>query len=61
MKYIPKRLLSIVVNDEDVDLVVKTIIEVNKTAQIGDGRIFIESIDDVIRIRTGEKGAQALK
>lgn len=61
MKYIPKRLLSIVVNDEDVDLVVKTIIGVNQTAQIGDGRIFVESIDDVIRIRTGEKGESALK
>lgn len=61
MKYIPKRLLSIVVNDEEVDQVIKTIIEVNQTAQIGDGRIFVESIDDVIRIRTGEKGELALK
>jgi nitrogen regulatory protein PII 2 len=61
MKYIPKRLLSVIVNDEDVDLVVKTIIKTNQTAQIGDGRIFVESIDDVIRIRTGEKGETALK
>jgi len=61
MKYIPKRLLSVIVNDEDVDLVVKAIVEVNQTAQIGDGRIFVESIDEVIRIRTGEKGELALK
>ena len=61
MKYIPKRLLSIVVNDEDVDQVVKTLIEINQTAQIGDGKIFVESIDEVIRIRTGEKGELALK
>ncbi len=61
MKYIPKRLLSIIVNDEEVDHVIKTIMEVNQTAQIGDGRIFVESIDDVIRIRTGEKGELALK
>lgn len=61
MKYIPKRLLSVVVSDEDVDLVIKTIIEVNQTAQIGDGKIFVESIDEVVRIRTGEKGKLALK
>ena len=61
MKYIPKRLLSIVVNDEEVDQVIKTIVEVNQTAQIGDGKIFVESIDEVIRIRTGEKGELALK
>jgi nitrogen regulatory protein PII 2 len=61
MKYIPKRLLSVIVNDGDVDLVVKAIVEVNQTAQIGDGRIFVESIDEVIRIRTGEKGELALK
>ena len=61
MKYIHKRLLSIIVNDEEVDHVIKTIMEVNQTAQIGDGRIFVESIDDVIRIRTGEKGELALK
>lgn len=61
MKYIPKRLLSVVVSDENVDLVVKTIIGVNQTAQIGDGRIFVESIDEIFRIRTGEKGELALK
>jgi nitrogen regulatory protein PII 2 len=61
MKYIPKRLLSIVVLDTHVDLVVKTIIEVNQTAQIGDGKIFICPLDDALRVRTGEKGEIAVE
>jgi nitrogen regulatory protein PII 2 len=60
MKYIPKRLLSIVACDEDVDTIVETIIKVNKTEQIGDGRIFICPVDDVIRIRTDEHGESAI-
>jgi len=61
MKYIPKRLLSIVVSNEDVDTVVKTIIHVNQTAQIGDGKIFICPVDDAIRVRTDEKGDKAIQ
>lgn len=60
MKYIPKRLLNVVVQDEDVDLVVKAILRVNQTGQIGDGRIFICPIEDAQRIRTGEKGIRAI-
>jgi nitrogen regulatory protein PII 2 len=60
MKYIPKRLLSIMVRDTDVDVVVKTIIEVNQTAQIGDGKIFVCPLDDALRVRTGEQGESAV-
>jgi nitrogen regulatory protein PII 2 len=60
MKYIPKRLLSIMVQNDDVDVVVKTIIEVNQTAQIGDGKIFVCPLDDALRVRTGEKGDEAV-
>jgi nitrogen regulatory protein PII 2 len=60
MQYIPKRLLSVVVCDEDVDTLVETIIQVNQTSQIGDGKIFICPVDDAIRIRTDEKGDQAI-
>jgi nitrogen regulatory protein PII 2 len=60
MKYIPKRLLSIMVQDSDVDLVVKVIIRVNQTAQIGDGKIFVCPLDDALRVRTGEQGEKAV-
>ncbi len=60
MKYIPKRLLSIVVNDEDVPLVVGIIMKVNRTGNIGDGKIFVLPVEDAIRIRTGESGESAI-
>ena len=60
MKYIPKRLLSIIVPDADVDKVVQTIIKVNQSAQIGDGKIFICPIENALRVRTDEQGDQAV-
>ncbi len=60
MKYVPKRLLSLVVRDGDVDLVVQTIIKVNQTTQIGDGRIFTCPVDNAVRVRTDEDGNQAI-
>jgi len=60
MKYVPKRLVSIVVPNGDADAVVKTIIKVNQTDQIGDGKIFVCPLDDALRVRTGEKGDQAV-
>lgn len=60
MKYIPKRLISLTVHDADVDLIVKAIIKVNQTSQIGDGRIFVCPVDNVVRVRTSEEGDQAI-
>lgn len=60
MKYIPKRLINVIVQDEDVNLVVNAIIRVNQTGQVGDGRIFICPIDDALRVRTGETGERAI-
>ena len=56
----PRRLLDIVVHDDEVENVVKTIIRTNKENQSGDGKIFILPISEAIRIRTGESGDQAL-
>ncbi len=61
MKYIPKRYLSIVIPDDEVDTVLDTIIKVNQTGQIGDGKIFVCPVEDAIRIRTDEQGDDALK
>jgi len=59
-KLIPKRMINMVVPDHKVDLVIKTIIKVNKTGSPGDGKIFVESIMDAIRVRTGETGDAAV-
>jgi nitrogen regulatory protein PII 2 len=60
MEYIPKRLFSIIVRNEDVDTIVETIIKINQTFEIGDGRIFICPVDDAIRVRTDEQGDSAV-
>ena len=57
---IPKTRIEIVVNDNDLDLFVDTIKEAAHTGNIGDGKIFIQNIENVIRIRTGEDGDQAV-
>jgi nitrogen regulatory protein P-II 1 len=54
--FLPKSKLEIVVSDDEVDRVVETIVNVAKTGSIGDGKIFILSVEDAIRIRTGESG-----
>lgn len=58
--FVPKVEIKIVVADNQVDEVVRTIISAAKTGKIGDGKIFILPIEDVIRIRTNEKGIEAL-
>ena len=58
--FLPKIKMEIVVNDDMVQKVVETIEEVAKTGRIGDGKIFVLPLDEVIRIRTGEKGGDAL-
>ena len=58
--FLPKVKLDIVVEDEQVDAAVKAITESAKTGKIGDGKIFITTIERAIRIRTGEEGNEAL-
>jgi len=57
---LPKTEIEIVTSDTDVEDVVKTIVETVKTGDIGDGKIFISPVEDVIRIRTGERGEGAV-
>lgn len=60
MKYIPKRMLSVVVPDTAVEAVVNAIVRTNQTEQIGDGKIFICPLDNAVRVRTDEEGDSAL-
>jgi len=60
MDMIPKMMISIVLSDRNVEKVVETITKAARTGKEGDGIIFVYPVDDVIRIRTGERGEQAL-
>ncbi|AFQ45850.1 P-II family nitrogen regulator [Desulfosporosinus meridiei] len=58
--WIPKRLLTIVVQDDQVDEVVEVIIKANQTGHMGDGKIFVCPLKEVVRVRTGEVGKEAV-
>ena len=58
--FLPKVKLEIIVKDEMVAQVVETISKAAKTGRIGDGKIFVLPVDEVVRIRTGERGADAI-
>jgi len=58
--YIPKVKLEVAVDDDRVDQVIDAIIESAKTGKIGDGKIFVTNLENVVRIRTSETGSSAL-
>ena len=58
--FLPKVKLEIIVGDENVAKVVETIEKAARTGRIGDGKIFVIPIEEVMRIRTGERGSEAL-
>lgn len=58
--FVPKVKLEVVCSDDNLDTVVETILRTAQTGQIGDGKIFVTNLEDSIRIRTGEKGEEAL-
>jgi nitrogen regulatory protein P-II 1 len=57
---IPKVMIDLVVKDSEVAAVKKVIIDNARTGEIGDGKIFIYNVEDVVRIRTGEEGETAV-
>ena len=57
---IPKTKIEIVCDDQDADKIISTISSSANTGSIGDGKIFVSTIDNVIRIRTGDKGVSAI-
>jgi len=58
--FLPKVQITVLVPDERVAETVESIVESARTGRIGDGKIFITSVEDVVRIRTGERGAEAV-
>ena len=60
VEFLQKLKVEIVVEDDQVDMVVDKIIVAARTGEIGDGKIFITPVDEVVRIRTGEKNLEAV-
>ena len=57
---VPKVRIEIVVDDGDVDAVTEAVVSAAQTGQIGDGKVWVTTIDEVVRVRTGERGDDAL-
>ncbi len=60
VSFLPKLKLELAISSDQVETVVDAIVAAARTGQIGDGKIFVSPIDQVIRVRTGEKDADAL-
>jgi len=60
VEFLPKLKLELVVRDDQADDAVETIVRKARTGRIGDGKIFVSSLDDVVRIRTREHGESAI-
>ena len=58
--FIPKAKVEIVTNDDQVDQIIETIMSAVNTGKIGDGKIFVLPVEEVVRVRTGEKGKEAI-
>ena len=58
--FLPKVKIEVVLDDDQVDAAIEAIVDVAKTEKIGDGKIFVSSVEQAIRIRTGESGSDAL-
>ena len=59
-RLMPKRMIIMAVEDKDVLSIVNTIIEVNQNGNPGNGKIFVTPLEDIIRVRTGETGIEAI-
>jgi nitrogen regulatory protein P-II 1 len=60
VEFLQKLKVEIVVEDSQVDMVLEKVISAARTGEIGDGKIFISAVEQIIRIRTGEKNLEAI-
>jgi nitrogen regulatory protein P-II 1 len=57
---LPKTKVEVVVRNEDAEKAIEIIIEAARTGEIGDGKIFVSDVSEVVRVRTGERGVAAI-
>jgi len=60
VEFLPKVKIEVALGDELVDQAVEAVLKTAKTGKFGDGKVFVSSLSDVVRIRTGERGEAAL-
>jgi len=60
IEFLPKKKIEIVAEDNDVQIVIDIICKKGRTGAVGDGKIFIIPVEEVIRVRTGDKGIEAI-
>ena len=58
--FVPKLRLEVLVEDEDAAQVVDVVVSAARSGKIGDGKVWVVTVDDVVRVRTGERGADAI-
>jgi nitrogen regulatory protein P-II 1 len=58
--FLPKMKIEVVITDNQLDPAIDAIVKAARTGQVGDGKIFVTAVEDVIRVRTGESGESAL-
>jgi nitrogen regulatory protein P-II 1 len=58
--FVPKVKIDVLVDEVDVDRVVNTLVEAARTGKIGDGKVWVTPVDEVVRVRTGERGLDAV-
>ena len=60
VNFVPKVKIEVVVDDDEVDRVVDSIVDISRTGRIGDGKVWVHSVEELVRVRTGERGTDAL-
>jgi nitrogen regulatory protein P-II 1 len=60
VEFLPKYRIDVLIDDIDADKVVEAIVNAARTGKIGDGKVWVTSVDEVVRVRTGERGLDAL-
>ena len=58
--FVPKIRMEVLVVDDDAARVLEAVVGAARTGRIGDGKVWVQSVDDVVRVRTGERGAEAI-
>jgi nitrogen regulatory protein P-II 1 len=58
--FLPKIRMEVLVDDQDAPRVIETIVNAARTGKIGDGKVWVQAVDQVVRVRTGERGADAI-
>ena len=60
VEFLPKIRVDVLIDEIDVDKVVDAVVTASRTGKIGDGKVWVTSVDEVVRVRTGERGIDAL-